>query len=51
MVVLGVIAVALAILFSLTAFALQAVGRLPHPARAGAALAALLALGLALLAD
>jgi hypothetical protein len=51
MVILGVIVVALAILFSLTAVALRASGQLRHPIRAGVALAAVLALGLALLVE
>jgi hypothetical protein len=51
MVILGVIVVALAILFSLTSLALRASGQLRHPLRVGVALAALLVLGLALLAD
>jgi hypothetical protein len=51
MVIVGVIVVALAILFSLTAFALRVSGQLRHPARVGAALAGLFVLGLALMAD
>jgi len=51
MLTLGVIVVALAILFSLTAFALRASDQLAHPTRVGVALAALFVLGLALLAD
>jgi hypothetical protein len=47
----GVILTALAILFLLTTLALAAGGALRHPFRVGISLAALLALGLALLAD
>lgn len=46
----AVVLVALAVLFALTALALAASGRLEHPVRVGAVLAALLMLGLALLA-
>lgn len=46
---LGVILVALATLFSLTALALSAIGALHHPLRVVALLAAMLALGLVLL--
>jgi hypothetical protein len=48
---LGVILTALAILFLLTTLALAACETLRHPLRATISLAALLALGLALLAD
>jgi hypothetical protein len=48
---LGVILTALAILFLLATLALAASGALRHPVRASISLAALLALGLALLAD
>jgi hypothetical protein len=48
---LGVILTALAILFFLTTLALGASGALRHPVRACTSLAALLAFGLALLAD
>lgn len=46
---LGVVLTALAVLFSLTAFAFLAAGRLRHVALTAAALAATLATGLALL--
>jgi cytochrome bd-type quinol oxidase subunit 2 len=48
---LGVILTALAILFLLTTLALVTSGQLRHPIRDGASLVALLALGMALLAD
>lgn len=48
---LGVILTALALLFLLTTLALAASGALRHPLRAGISLAAVLALGLALLAE
>jgi hypothetical protein len=48
---LGVILTTLAILFLLTTLALAASGALRHPVPASISLAALLALGLALLAD
>jgi hypothetical protein len=48
---LGVILTALAVLFFLTTLAFRATGRLRHPARVGAALAAVLVLGVALLLE
>jgi hypothetical protein len=48
---LGVILTALATLFLLTTLALTASEQLRHPIRIGGALAALLVLGLALLAE
>ena len=48
---LGVILVALALLFSLTTLALGAAGALGHPYRVSAALAATLAIGLVLLLE
>lgn len=48
---LGVVLTALALLFFLTALALRAVGRLPHPYRVASALAAALAVGVALLLE
>jgi hypothetical protein len=47
----GAILTALAILFLLTTLALATSGQLRHPGRVGTSLAAMLALGLALLAD
>ena len=49
--VLGAIVTALAILFLLTTLALAASGALRYPVRASVSLAAMLALGLTLLAD
>jgi hypothetical protein len=51
MIVLAVVLVALAILFSLTAMALWASGQLRHPVGATVGLAALLVVGLALFLD
>lgn len=48
---LGVILTSLAILFLLTTLALTASGQVAHPIRVNALLVAVLALGLALLAD
>jgi cytochrome bd-type quinol oxidase subunit 2 len=48
---LAVALVAVAVLFGLTTLALAAQGRVGHPARALAAVAALLAAGVALLLD
>ena len=50
MFLLGVVLVALALLFLLTALALRAAGFLRHPWTAAGAIAATLAVGLALLA-
>ena len=46
----GVVLVAIAVLFTLTALAVAASGKIGHPFRVAAALGALLLLGLALLA-
>jgi hypothetical protein len=48
---LGVVLTAIAVLFLLTTLGLAAGGLVRHPARAVASLAALLVLGLALLAE
>ena len=48
MLALGVAVVAVAVLFGLTALALAASGRLGHPVRVAAAVAAVLAIGIAL---